>query len=126
MNAEVSIRDYLNEISKRDLDGRYVYPQPDIERRLAKEIQKKAGFKMAKQSLLSHDGELNPKQPVSADPNKFVDSTLAALDEQVAALKQVSPKEFEVGFKNLGKTDANNWGDQISFRIRFTTGSQGS
>ncbi|SRR5260370_1841056 len=119
MNGETLIRDYLTEIAKRDLDGRYVYPKPDVEHRIAEEIHARTGVPANQNGLVKHDGELFPKQAVSSDPDKFVDSTLTALDEHVLALKKASPKEFDVAFKNLGKTDAKSWGDQISFRVRF-------
>jgi hypothetical protein len=122
MDSKQPIREFLTGIAQRDADGRYVYPKSDVEKRLAEEIHDKTGCQIAGDALVNHHGELFPKQPVSADADKFVDSTLAALEEQVAALKKVSPKEFEVGFKNFGKTDAaNSWGDQITFRVRFTT-----
>jgi hypothetical protein len=114
MDAEQSIGEYLEEISTRDSNGRYVYPKEDVARRLAEEISKRTGFRVG--VLVKHDGEVFPKQPVAANQDKFVSSTLTALDEQIVALKKIAPKEFEVGFRNA---DGNSLGDQITFRIRF-------
>jgi len=116
MNGGQSISEYLEEISQRDSNGRYVYPKEDVAKRLAEEISKRTGFRFG--VLVNHNGEVFPKQPVAANQDKFVSSTLAALEEQIVALKKIAPKEFEVGFRNA---DANNLGDQVAFRVRFTS-----
>jgi hypothetical protein len=119
MSAAQSISEYLEEISKRDSKGRCVYPKEDVAKRLAEEISKRTGFRVG--VLVYHDGEIFPKQPVAADQDKFARSTLAALEEQIIALKKITPKEFEVGFRNA---NGNSLGDQITFRIRFISSNK--
>jgi len=115
VSPDQSLAEYLSGIAKRDLRGRYIIPKEDVQSALEKEVQQRTECDAA--PLDDGAAELQPRIFVSADPEKFVQETMQAIDTVSTSLRKISAQQFRIRFANIDS--GSNWGDQVQFRVRI-------
>ena len=104
-------------MATRDIQGRYIRPQSDVQARITKEIQQRTGCSHA---MLSTEAKELQRLRVSAKPEKFVGDTLNAIETICTALMRERATKFEMRFANPDE-DPHWWGDQILVAVRCLT-----
>jgi hypothetical protein len=120
ISGQESLTEYLASIARRDIQGRYVCPENDVEARLEKEVQQRTKCTPAN---LANDyaagGTKELRWNVSAQPERFCSETLQVIDEISATLKKEKATQFEIHCCNP-QDDSKRWGNQVLIGVRYT------